>query len=87
MLKMQFFSVWENQWEIVYVNETKQKSQTKWKLIEKSKFNDNFVNRVKEKLDEGNIAIIANVNESSNVFINDSLKEFNCDIYRTIVSE
>ncbi len=51
------------------------------------KFNDNFVNRVKEKLDEGNIAIIANVNESSNVFINDSLKEFNCDIYRTIVSE
>ena len=51
------------------------------------KFNDNFVDTVKEKLGEGNIAIIANVNESSDVFINDSLKEFDCNIYRTIISE
>ncbi len=51
------------------------------------KFNDNFVNKVKEKLDEGDTAIVANINEQSDVFIDDAMKDFSCDIYRTTASK
>ena len=51
------------------------------------KFNDNFANKVKEKLDEGDTAIVANINEQSGVFIDDAMKDFSCDIYRTTASK
>ncbi len=51
------------------------------------KFEDDFVNKVKEKLDNGRIAIISNCNESSTIFIDTAMKEFNGDVYRTIATK
>lgn len=51
------------------------------------KFKDDFVNRVKEKLNNGRIAIIANCNESSPVFVDNAMKDLGGDVYRTIASK
>ncbi len=51
------------------------------------KFNENFSSLVKEKLDEGKIAIIANIDEQSPAFIDEAMKEFNGEVHRTEFSK
>lgn len=51
------------------------------------KFEDSFVNRVKEKLNNGRIAIIANCDESSPIFVDNAMKEFDGDVYRTVATK
>ena len=52
-----------------------------------TKFEDGFVDKVKEKLNNGRIAIIANCDESSPIFIDNAIKELGGDVYRTIASK
>ncbi len=51
------------------------------------KFKDGFVDKVKEKLNNGRIAIITNCDESSPIFIDNAMKEFDGDIYRSIATK
>ncbi len=51
------------------------------------KFEDDFVNKIKEKLNSGRIAIITNCDESSPIFIDNAMKELDGDVYRTIASK
>ncbi len=51
------------------------------------KFNDSFVSKVQEKLNNGRIAIVANCDESSPIFIDNAMKEFGGEVYRTIATK
>lgn len=51
------------------------------------KFEDGFVDKVKEKLNNGRIAIIANCDESSPIFIDDAMKGLGGDVYRTVATK
>ncbi len=51
------------------------------------KFDDGFVNEVKDKLNNGRIAIIANCDESSSIFIDNAMKELGGDVYRTVTTK
>ena len=50
-------------------------------------FEDGFVDKIKEKLNSGRIAVITNCNESSTVFIDEAMKEFDGDVYRTTATK
>ncbi len=52
-----------------------------------NKFEDGFVDKVKERLNNGKIAIIANCDESSPIFVDNAMKEFNGDVYRSVASK
>ena len=47
------------------------------------KFEDDFVNKVQDTLDDGKIAIIANCIESNPVFLNNAIKDLDGQILRT----
>lgn len=51
------------------------------------KFQDGFVDKVKEKLNNGRIAIIANCDETSSIFIDNAMKEFDGEVFRTTASK
>lgn len=51
------------------------------------KFEEGFVDKVKEKLNDGRIAIIANCNESSPVFVDDAMKELGGEVTRTVANK
>lgn len=51
------------------------------------KFEDGFVEKVKDKLNHGRIAIIANCNESSPIFLDDAMKDLDGDVYRTVATK
>lgn len=51
------------------------------------KFEDNFVEKIKEKLDNGRIAIIANCDESSPIFVDDAMKELGGEVFRTVATK
>ncbi len=45
---------------------------------------DEFVDKVKEKLNNGRIAIIANCDESSPIFVDNAMKDLGGDVYRKV---
>ncbi len=47
---------------------------------------DGFVEKVKEKLNNGRIAIITNCDESSSIFIDNAMKELGGDVYRSMAT-
>lgn len=52
-----------------------------------NKFEDGFVDKVKEKLNNGRIAIITNCDESSPIFIDNAMKELDGEVYRSIATK
>lgn len=51
------------------------------------KFEDSFVDKIKEKLENGRIAIIANCDESNPIFLDDAMKELDGDVFRTVATK
>lgn len=51
------------------------------------KFEDNFANKVKDKLAAGKIAIVAQCNESSPVFVDNAMKEIGGEVFRTVATK
>lgn len=49
-----------------------------------SRLEDGFVEKVKEKLNNGKIAIISNCYETSPIFVDNAMKEFDGEVYRSI---
>ena len=52
-----------------------------------AKFNNDFAELIKEKLSNGNVAIVANIDEQNPVFIDEAMKAYNGTIYRTTYSK
>ena len=52
----------------------------------KDKSQNNFAIKVKERLDNGKISIVANCDESNPVFLDNAMKEFNGEITRTVAT-
>lgn len=52
-----------------------------------TKSSDAFAEIIKGKLREGKVAIVANVAEQSPAFVDEAMKEFNGEVYRTVFSK
>ncbi len=51
------------------------------------KFKDNFADKVKGKLSAGKIAIVAQCNESSPIFVDEAMKAMGGEVFRTVATK